>query len=114
MQDTNWVAVTVALLGAGGIGAAFREIVSVITKVREGVSAKESSRKADLVTQRDEALEREERERERADEEARIRRLTEEYASQLRRDIIEAGSVPAPWPEIRRRAPEAEEAPGQS
>lgn len=100
MQDINLVALLVAVIGAGGVGAAIREIVSVITKVRDGVAAKESTRKHDLVTQRDKALERAAAAERDRDGQARKRRITEEYASQLRRILIELGVDPPTWPII--------------
>lgn len=112
MENVNWVALVVAVLGAGGLGACFREIVSVVTKVREGVSAQESRRKSDIVAQRDHAIARADRAEARADDEARIRRLTQEYASELRRDLIELGEVPAPWPDFGGPRRAEHEAPG--
>lgn len=84
MENVNVVALVVAVLGAGGIGVFFRELVSIITLIKTGVSAKESKRKNDLVAQRD-------REYQRAEAEARNRRRMEEYASVLRRDLIARG-----------------------
>lgn len=101
-DSINLVALTVGVLGAGGIGAFLREIVSVIGLVRTGVSAKESTRKNDLVTQRDREYARAERERERAEAEARNRRRLEEYSSRLRRTLVEKGldEVIDPWPAL--------------
>lgn len=104
-EAVNLVALAVAILGAGGVGAFFREIASGITKVREGVSAKETTRKSDLVAQRDAAIARELAAEERADDEARKRRLTQEYASRLRRDWIERGLTPPDWPDIEDTTP---------
>lgn len=106
-EDVNLVALIVAVLGAGGVGAFFREIVSVIAKVREGVSAKESTRKTDLVAQRDQALAREADAEARADSEATKRRKTQEYASRLRRAWIEQGLTPPDWPDIEDTTPAA-------
>lgn len=106
-MDFNWVAVLVAVLGAGGIGAAIREIASVISLTRKGVAGKEDKRRVDIITQRDHALamqaEAEAGERaadERADREAIRRRRWQEEAARLRRHIIEQGGDPGPWPDI--------------
>lgn len=104
-METNWVAILVGLLGAGGIGAAIREIVGVVTLARNGVSGREDKRKTDIVAQRDHALQMQEEaeagERAanaRADTEAEQRRHWQEVAARLRRQIIESGGDPGPWP----------------
>lgn len=56
MEGTNWVAIIIAVLGAGGVGVAVREIVGVITLARQGVSGKEDKRRTDIVAMRDWAL----------------------------------------------------------
>ena len=56
MGDINWIAIIVAVLGAGGIGAALRELAGVITLARKGVSGREDKRRDDIVAQRDFAL----------------------------------------------------------
>lgn len=56
MEGTNWVAIVIAVIGAGGIGAAIREVVSVVTLARQGVSGKEDKRRTDIVAMRDWAL----------------------------------------------------------
>lgn len=56
MEGTNWVAIIIAIVGAGGIGAAIREVVSVVTLARQGVSGKEDKRRTDIVSMRDWAL----------------------------------------------------------
>lgn len=104
-METNWVAILVGLLGAGGIGAAVREIVGVVTLARKGVSGREDQRRSDIIAQRDHALvmqaEAEAAERaadDRADREAEQRRHWQEVAARLRRTIIETGGDPGPWP----------------
>lgn len=104
-MEMNWIAVIVALLGAGGIGAAVREIVGVVTLARKGVSGREDQRRADIIAQRDHALtlqaEAEAGERvadARADREAEQRRHWQEEAARLRRRMIERGDDPGPWP----------------
>jgi hypothetical protein len=100
MQDFNLVAFVVAVLGAGGIGAAVREIVAVITLARAGVSGKEQKRKEDLVAQRDRAVAEAEASDARADAEAARRRRFQETLSRERRRLIEHGVEPGPWPDI--------------
>ena len=104
-METNWVAVLVGLLGAGGIGAAIREIVGVVTLARKGVSGREDRRKSDIIAQRDHAFamqaEAEAAERaadDRADRERDERLHWQEVAARLRRQIIETGGDPGPWP----------------
>ena len=110
--DLNWVAILVAVLGAGGIGAAVREIASAISLARKGVSGKEDKRRVDIIAQRDHALkmqaEAEAGERAadaRADREATWRRNLQEEVARLRRTIIMLGQDPGldttqnPWEE---------------
>jgi len=94
------VAFVVAVLGAGGIGAAIREVVSVITLARAGVSGKEQKRKEDIVAQRDRAVADADAADARADAEAARRRLLQEALSRERRRLIEHGVEPGPWPDI--------------
>lgn len=104
-MDTNWIAIIVAVLGAGGIGAAIREIASVVSLARKGVSGREETRRNDIVAQRDHALEQmriAERQAddadERADREADNRRRWQEQAARYRLVILELGGNPGPWP----------------
>lgn len=106
-MELNWVAILVAVLGAGGIGAAIREIASVISLAKKGVSGREDKRRVDIIAQRDHALamqaEAEAGERAadaRADAEASQRRQWQEEAARLRRTIITIGGDPGPWPTI--------------
>lgn len=114
MPDVNLVALIVAVLGAGGIGAAIREIVSVVTLARKGVSGKDEKRRDDIIAQRDHAIaqmkeaeagETEERKRadnaERArDEEREKRRVYTEEAARLRIICITNGVDPGEWPGV--------------
>ena len=107
MADMNWVALLVAFLGAGGIGAAVREIVGVVSLARKGVSGKEDKRRDDILAQRDYALaQMKEAQAEadaheaRADREAAARRRWQEECAKLRRLAIEHGRDPGPWPDI--------------
>jgi len=107
MDDFNWVALMVALVGGGGVGVAIREVVSVVTLARQGVSGKEDRRRSDIVSQRDWALserdkaltERDkalsEKEAAEAAEDARARhgRVLEESLLVHRRVIIEASCL---------------------
>lgn len=104
-MEPNWVAIAVAILGGGGVGVAIREIVNVFTLARNGVSGREDKRRVDIIAQRDHAIamqaEAEAAERAadaRADREAEERRHWQEAAARLRRQIIETGGDPGPWP----------------
>lgn len=100
MNNDNIVPLVVGILGAGGLGAFFREIVSGVLKVGGGVSARESKRKLDIVQQRDIALAREAKAWRLVDEEAAKRRLLQDYAAHLRVALIEQGVEPEPEPTI--------------
>lgn len=93
----NPVALVVAILGSAGLGGFLREIFLGFSKLRSGISAKESGRKRDLVTERDYEFDR-------AETESRNRRRLEEYASKLRRALVEAGLKEVlkelPWPRL--------------
>jgi hypothetical protein len=94
MPDSNNVSIVtiiVAVVGAGGLGAFFRELVSGLSRISRGVAAKESKRKIDLVQQRDRALEREELWRHKADAADRNRRKSDEYAAEMRLALINNG-----------------------
>lgn len=84
----------VAIGGGAGIGKAIESIF----KLRAGMSARENQRKLDIVQQRDAAIAREARAWKLVDSEAEKRRQAQEYASRLRRQIIEAGGEPDPEP----------------
>lgn len=105
MENFNWVALLVALVGGGGVGVAIREVVGVVTLARQGVSGKEDRRRSDIIAQRDHALqlqaEAEKGERAadaRADLEAEHRRQWQEEAARLRVLIIDLGGDPGPRP----------------
>lgn len=74
-------AVIIALLGAGGLGAFFKDIIEGLWKLRRGVSARETKRRIDVVQQRDEALDR-------ADRAERNVIKLREYVAELRIDLI--------------------------
>lgn len=92
LQDVNLVAVIVAVLGAGGLGAFVRELADIISKVRRGVSTKETNRKNDIIAMRDAAV--------KAAEEERSRRIAiQEYAGTLRWQLRENGITPTALPD---------------
>ena len=90
-MEINATTVLVAALGAGGIGAILREILSGIAKIARGVSLKESSRRVDLVTERDDALRRAGHLSDERDREESNRRIVQRHAAHLERIIIIAG-----------------------
>lgn len=102
--------ILVTIIGAGGGGAALGYLVKGMVKWLSGSAGRERIRNTSLKDQRNEAWAdaekeraRADREQARADREARNRRLTEEYASQLRRDCTEHGMTPQelrPWPSL--------------
>lgn len=104
----NMTAVLVAVLGAGGLGAALRELFAGIGKLARGVSAKESTRKDDLVQARDNAIaradqaeEREDAHKENLTREERNRRRAERRAAHMEFELIRAGLADKiPQPEI--------------
>ncbi|SDG21284.1 hypothetical protein [Microbacterium sp. 77mftsu3.1] len=92
MADLDLVPIIVAFLGAGGLGAFAREIVDIISKVKRGVSTKETNRKNDIIAQRDSAV--------RAAEAERDRRIAfQEYSGVLRYQLRVNGVVPDPLPD---------------
>ena len=102
-MDTTQV--VVALLGSAGGGAFLVALVNGAVKYFNGTAGRERVRNITLKEQRNEAWADAERERERADREAHNRRITEEYASQLRRDCTEHGmnvDELRPWPTLKR------------
>lgn len=99
MQDVNIVAILVACLGAGGLGAFAREIADIASKVRRGVSTRESNRKNDIIGQRDAAIASAEAERKRADDERQLRIGWQNYAAQQAYKLRLAGGAPDPLPD---------------
>lgn len=91
----NLIPILVAVLGAGGFGAFFREIVAGIAKVVGGMSARESKLKVDIALQRDQALIR-------ADDEGTNRRRLQDYGARLRVRLIELGDNPELEPALIR------------
>lgn len=101
-------ALIIAILGAGGLGAFFKDIIEGLWKLRRGVSARETKRRIDVVQQRDEAIERAEYERDRADRAERNVGALREYATSLRIALLEKhvpkGDIEA-WPDLERTMP---------
>lgn len=105
MADFNWVALVVGIVGAGGIGAAAREIVNAFTLASRGVSGREDKRRGDIIAARDWAI-LQAREAERAkdaaeaelDRERRSRQFYQEQLAVLRRALIDRGGDPGDWP----------------
>jgi hypothetical protein len=91
----DWVPIIAAVLGAGGLGALFREVIAAIGKLTTGMSARETKRKIDIVQQRDAALTRESKAWSQVDREAAKRRAVQDYAAALRRQLIVNGITPA-------------------
>lgn len=99
MENVSLVTILVAVLGAGGLGAFAREIADIVSKVRRGVSTRESNRKNDIISQRDAALARSAAEQKRADEERERRIAWQEYAGILAFRLRMSGINPDPLPE---------------
>lgn len=88
----------VTLMTAGGGGAALLALITGLTKWLSGASARELEKNTNLVAQRRAAIkERDEADAER-DEADRKRRISNEYASKLRRIMIENGLEVPEWP----------------
>lgn len=115
-MDTAQILSTV--LGSAAVSAFFVALVNGTVKYFNGTAGRERIRNTGLRQQRNEAWADAEKERdradrmqERADREARNRRLTEEYASQLRRDCTAHGMTDAqlrPWPQLEKPPPTQE------
>lgn len=102
-MDTSQMLVTV--LGAGGGGAALLALINGLIKWLSGSSARERQRNTDIMAQRRKAIE----ERDLADDERdtsdKRRRIADEYSSSLRRQLLENGIEPLPWPKNDDRTP---------
>ncbi|MBP2419989.1 hypothetical protein [Microbacterium imperiale] len=103
----NWIGIITALGGLGAIALFFREIVAIVKLLRNGVAARESRRKNDIIAQRDAAIAERDAANQRAaaaeartDRERENRRLVEGLAARLERKLILAGGTPDPWPDI--------------
>lgn len=97
-----------AILGGLGAAGVLGTLAKGFVKQWNGSYSRERGRNADIVRQRDDAYARTlalEQQADhadaRADFEARERRRAQEYASELRRDLVERGVPPTdlrPWP----------------
>ncbi|UKA59148.1 hypothetical protein [Arthrobacter sp. FW306-2-2C-D06B] len=98
-----------AMVSIGG-GMVALELIKGLVKFFTGAAGRERARNVTLKEQRNEAWADAERERDRADREAHNRRITEEYASQLRRDCTEHGMTDQelrPWPVLKKPPPDS-------
>lgn len=105
MDSAQFIA---TLLGAGGGGAVLLAIINGIIKWASGSAGRERVRNTSLESQRMKAIEERDKANVRADEAAVRRRQTEEYASRLRRQLIENGLVPDGWPDLSKTITPAE------
>jgi hypothetical protein len=101
-----------AVLTSAGLFSFLGVIATGITKHVNGTAGRERLRNMGMKEQRNEAWAESAKSDARADREAQNRRLTEEYASGLRRDLLELG-VPEEklrkWPELKKAPPEKEQ-----
>lgn len=107
MENFNWVGLITALGGFGAAALFVREITRMFGLLRRGVAAKESTRRGDIVAQRDHALKERDIALSRAavaegryDLELKNRRLLQTHVARLERQIILAGAEPPTWPVI--------------
>ena len=108
-MDSTQLLVTV--LGTLGGSGALLALVNGLMKYFSGAAGRERIRNVSLKDQRNEAWADAEKERDRAECEARNRRRIEEYASQLRRDCTEHGVTDKelrPWPKLENSPHETE------
>ncbi|PPF56099.1 hypothetical protein C5B94_04035 [Clavibacter michiganensis] len=94
-----------AILSTLGIGGVLATLVKGLISWISGSAGRERQRNTDLESQRAAAVLERDHERKRADAERTktsaalgLKRKTQEYASQLRRQLFEAGITPLPWP----------------
>ncbi|MEV8269161.1 hypothetical protein AB0P19_02365 [Microbacterium oleivorans] len=98
-DDINFVAILVACLGTGGLGLFAREIADIVSKVRRGVSTRETNRRNDIIGQRDAALARAADQEKRADHEREKRIAWQEHAGRLTFQLRVNGVHPDPLPD---------------
>jgi len=99
VENASLVTIIVAVLGAGGLGAFAREIADIVSKVRRGVSTRETNRKNDIIGQRDAALERANAEQARADRERALRIAWQVHAGTLSYRLRSSGITPDTLPD---------------
>jgi len=98
-EDVSPVAVIVALLGTGGAGLFAREIADIASKVRAGISTKESKRKADIVAERNAALAEAAQHKKDAEQQRVLRIGWQEYAGKLLFLLSRNGITATPLPD---------------
>ena len=86
------------IVGTGGLGAFLASLSREVKLWRSGAHMREKERNATALGQRDIAYEIRDQALAERDHEASYRRIIQEYASGLRRRLIEAGVHPPPWP----------------
>lgn len=110
-MEINLTTVLVAALGAGGIGAFAKDLLSGLAKIRGGVAVSETRRKADLASQLSAALIREAEQRARADRADRNRQRVQETNGRLRYTLVVNG-IPLeeqpPEPDLEEAVTEAQ------
>lgn len=86
----------VTILGAGGGGAALLALINGTFKWLTGAAGRERNKNTDLVAQRLKAIEERDAAEAERDASDKKRREAYEYASKLRRQLIEHGIEPIP------------------
>lgn len=94
MTAAEWAAILAAL----GVGAIGKELVVRLFQSATGSAARRRSEVDRALSARDQAEKRARVAAERAEAEARRRRVLQEYASRLRRAFFDAGHTPEAWP----------------
>lgn len=87
----------VTIIGAGGGGAILLSLIRGLSSWLSGGAGRERVRNASFAEQRNNAVIARGEMAEERDAEATKRRKTEEYASLLRRQLIENGLTPSVW-----------------
>lgn len=101
-MDPATIGLIAALAGSAGVGVLLKDTLVSLFKYLSGMSARESSRKKDIVTEREEAVAR-------AEMEAKNRRILEEALAEQRRKMIVEFNIPQseldPWPDYDHTLP---------
>jgi hypothetical protein len=87
----------VTIIGAGSGGAIILSLIRGMSSWLTGGAGRERARNASFSEQRNAAVIARDEMADERDEEASKRRKTEEYASLLRRQLIENGLAPGAW-----------------
>lgn len=96
------------ILGAGGGGAVILTLIKGLVKWLTGFAGRERARNTSLEAQRIAAVRERDQANDRTDVANVKRRMAEEYASRLRRQLIEAGLTPGDWPDLSKTITPAE------